>query len=142
MVGALLHGVDVFVSMPRQTFHDGRAVVESIPIRADCADGISGTYRQIPSAYLDVEVRAGLSSSSRGATSNSEREPPDPIPNSEVKTPCADGSVVFGHARVGHRQAPYPNPRWEIQRGFFFMCARWGAHDWRGKRTSSPDIPV
>jgi hypothetical protein len=24
----------------------------------------------------------------------SEREPPDPIPNSEVKTPCADGSVA------------------------------------------------
>ena len=25
---------------------------------------------------------------------NSEREPPDPIPNSEVKTLCADGSVA------------------------------------------------
>src|SRR6266481_8905249 len=35
----------------------------------------------------------------------SEREPPDPIPNSEVKTLCADGSVPFRHARVGHRQA-------------------------------------
>ena len=36
---------------------------------------------------------------------HSEREPPDPIPNSEVKTLCADGSVPFGHARVGHCQA-------------------------------------
>src|SRR5690349_19895900 len=36
---------------------------------------------------------------------NSEREPPDPIPNSEVKTLCADGSVPFRHARVGHCQA-------------------------------------
>src|SRR5438128_5553330 len=36
---------------------------------------------------------------------HSEREPPDPIPNSEVKTLCADGSVPFRHARVGHRQA-------------------------------------
>src|SRR5579863_6099422 len=36
---------------------------------------------------------------------HSEREPPDPIPNSEVKTPCADGSVPFRHARVGHCQA-------------------------------------
>ena len=38
---------------------------------------------------------------------NSEREPPDPIPNSEVKTFCADGSVAFSHARVGHCQAPH-----------------------------------
>jgi hypothetical protein len=37
---------------------------------------------------------------------NSEREPPDPIPNSEVKTLCADGSVPFRHARVGHCQGP------------------------------------
>ncbi len=27
---------------------------------------------------------------------HSEREPPDPIPNSEVKTLCADGSVPLG----------------------------------------------
>jgi len=26
---------------------------------------------------------------------HSEREPPDPIPNSEVKTFCADGSVAI-----------------------------------------------
>jgi hypothetical protein len=43
---------------------------------------------------------------------HSEREPPDPIPNSEVKTPCADGSVPFRHARVGHCQALIrKNPR-------------------------------
>ena len=36
---------------------------------------------------------------------HSEWEPPDPIPNSEVKTLCADGSVPFRHARVGHCQA-------------------------------------
>ena len=36
---------------------------------------------------------------------HSEWVPPDPIPNSEVKTLCADGSVPSGHARVGHRQA-------------------------------------
>ncbi len=34
-------------------------------------------------------------------------EPPDPIPNSEVKRQIADGSVGFPHVRVGHRQAPY-----------------------------------
>ena len=34
-----------------------------------------------------------------------ELEPPDPIPNSEVKRFFADGSVGFPHVRVGHRQA-------------------------------------
>ena len=37
---------------------------------------------------------------------HSELEPPDPIPNSEVKRFSADGSVGFPHVRVGHRQAP------------------------------------
>ena len=37
-------------------------------------------------------------------------EPPDPIPNSEVKRRIADGSVGFPHVRVGHRQASIPNP--------------------------------
>ena len=32
-------------------------------------------------------------------------EPPDPIPNSEVKRCIADGSVGYPHVRVGHRQA-------------------------------------
>jgi hypothetical protein len=31
-------------------------------------------------------------------------EPPDPIPNSEVKRSIADGSVGFPHVRVGHCQ--------------------------------------
>jgi hypothetical protein len=36
---------------------------------------------------------------------NSTVEPPEPIPNSEVKRSRADGSVGFPHVRVGHRQA-------------------------------------
>ena len=36
---------------------------------------------------------------------HSEREPPDPIPNSEVKPLCADDSVAGCHVKVGHRQA-------------------------------------
>ena len=32
----------------------------------------------------------------------SECEPPDPIPNSEVKPLRADGSVGLPHVRVGH----------------------------------------
>ena len=36
---------------------------------------------------------------------NSAVEPPEPIPNSEVKRSRADGSVGSPHVRVGHRQA-------------------------------------
>jgi hypothetical protein len=35
----------------------------------------------------------------------SEREPPDPFPNSEVKTLSADDSVGLPHVKVGHCQA-------------------------------------
>src|ERR1700748_464509 len=56
---------------------------------------------------------------------HSEREPPDPIPNSEVKTLCADGSVPFGHARVGHCQAPKGKPRWVTPAGLFLLPRWW-----------------
>ena len=46
-----------------------------------------------------VEIRENLSDD------NSELEPPDPMPNSEVKRFSADGSLGFPHVRVGHRQA-------------------------------------
>ena len=36
---------------------------------------------------------------------HSEWEPPEPIPNSEVKPLSADGSAGSPRARVGHRQA-------------------------------------
>ena len=48
-------------------------------------------------------------------------EPPDPIPNSEVKRRIADGSVGFPHVRVGHRQASKKeNPEYDRARGFVF----------------------
>ena len=54
---------------------------------------------------------------------NSEREPPDPIPNSEVKTFCADGSVAAGHARVGHCQASHAKaPMLERASGPFLLA--------------------
>jgi hypothetical protein len=34
-------------------------------------------------------------------------EPPESFSNSEVKRHCADDSVAFAHAKVGHHQAPY-----------------------------------
>ena len=39
-------------------------------------------------------------------------DPPDPIPNSEVKQISADGSVGSPHVRVGHRQAFNAKPLW------------------------------
>ena len=41
---------------------------------------------------------------------NSELEPPDTMPNSEVKQFSADGSVGSPHVRVGHRQASNGRP--------------------------------
>ena len=53
-----------------------------------------------------------------------EREPPDPFPNSEVKTFCADGSVAVGHVRVGHCQGPNSEPRPALAgRGFVFLAS-------------------
>ena len=53
-----------------------------------------------------------------------EREPPDPFPNSEVKTFSADGSVAVGHVRVGRRQGPNSEPRPALAgRGFVFLAS-------------------
>jgi hypothetical protein len=49
-------------------------------------------------------------------------EPPDPIPNSEVKRLSADGSVGFPHVRVGHRQALIPNALQYPCRAFSFTA--------------------
>ena len=51
---------------------------------------------------------------------NSEREPPDPISNSEVKTFSADGSVGSPHVRVGHRQDLFMKGRTRIPGAAFF----------------------
>ena len=50
---------------------------------------------------------------------HSEREPPDPIPNSEVKPLCADDSVAGCHVKVGHRQALKTNALSHLRWGFF-----------------------
>ena len=49
------------------------------------------------------------------------REPPDPIPNSEVKTFSADGSVGSPHVRVGHRQALLTKSPVPLGPGDFFV---------------------
>ena len=53
-------------------------------------------------------------------------EPPDPIPNSEVKRRIADGSVGLPHVRVGHRQAYTPNPRPSMMAGGLSLWAGKG----------------
>ena len=52
---------------------------------------------------------------------HSESEPPDPIPNSEVKPLSADDSVAVCHVKVGHCQALYIKPLILSCQGFFFM---------------------
>jgi hypothetical protein len=49
-------------------------------------------------------------------------DPPDSIPNSEVKRLSADDSVRLAHAKVGHRQASFLKNRFEFQYSnrFFF----------------------
>ena len=54
-------------------------------------------------------------------------EPPESIPNSEVKRSIADGSVGFPHVRVGHRQALIQNPRLLTQSGVFSLPERKAA---------------
>ena len=51
---------------------------------------------------------------------NSVLDPPDPIPNSEVKRNSADDSVGSPHVKVGHCQALIPKPRSLTRSGFFF----------------------
>ena len=49
-------------------------------------------------------------------------DPPDSIPNSEVKRRIADGSVGLPHVRVGHRQAFIKKkPELEIARVFLYV---------------------
>ena len=54
---------------------------------------------------------------------HSEREPPDPIPNSEVKPFSADDSVALCHAKVGNCQALKTKTQAQTL-GFFFAQKR------------------
>ncbi len=48
-------------------------------------------------------------------------EPPDPIPNSEVKRVIADDSVGSPHVKVGHYQDLTPKPCHYMCQGFFYV---------------------
>lgn len=50
---------------------------------------------------------------------NSECDPPEPIPNSEVKPLSANDSVGSSHVKVGHRQAPVYKGKYILYLPFF-----------------------
>ena len=52
---------------------------------------------------------------------NSERVPPEPIPNSEVKTLSADDSAGSPRVKVGHCQAYSRRPRHQRAGGFILL---------------------
>lgn len=70
---------------------------------------------------------------------HSEWEPPDPIPNSEVKLLSADDSVGSPHAKVGHCQALYQTPVVVFGRGGFSLGMGKEEKGYRGRwLTASP----
>ena len=81
----------------------------------DATHAASSTY----SGHACVAAISGAGDSFPGGYSG--REPPDTIPNSEVKPPSADGSVGLPHVRVGHCQAPNTKPPSPTRRGLFFF---------------------
>ncbi len=60
-----------------------------------------------------------------------------------MKQRIADGSVGFPHVRVGHRQAPYPEP--QVSNGLGFSIF-WGVVSsdqlWRGPQAPTVVNPV
>ena len=82
-------------------------------------------YRLIWSAKAARHVRKTKSIQASLPGDHRAMEPPDPIPNSEVKRCIADGSVGFPHVRVGHCQAPKKeNPHRDAVGVLFFKDAR------------------
>jgi SAM-dependent methyltransferase len=58
----------IFPSMQSLSTVLGPIAVSPVPIPGDCIDGFLGAYWQRPEAYLEPEVRAGISSFSRLAS--------------------------------------------------------------------------
>ena len=71
---------------------------------------------------VDLKYRSAVNASTSLPGGNSEWEPPESIPNSEVKLLSADDSVGPPHVKVGHCQAYIRNPREAIRGGFLFVA--------------------
>lgn len=81
-------------------------------MRDEILEIFSDFFVELYSPYSDTVFPGG----------NSEWEPPDPIPNSEVKLLSADDSVGFPHVKVGHCQGFIAKPRERKgSRGFFIF---------------------
>ena len=76
----------------------------------------SGQEINVSGPFFHASLPGGLS----------EWEPPDPIPNSEVKLLSADDSVGLPHVKVGHCQAFNPEPRYRMIPGFFYLSGMTG----------------
>ena len=74
---------------------------------------------KIPGQARDGFHRCALQAGLLG--NNSVLDPPDPIPNSEVKRNSADDSVGSPHVKVGHCQALIQKPRSLIRSGLFLF---------------------
>ena len=72
---------------------------------------------------------------------HSELEPPDPIPNSEVKRLSADGSVGSPHVRVGHRQAFMTSASMLRIGAFFLRTNKWSVFASIKRKSSAMTTP-
>jgi SAM-dependent methyltransferase len=73
----------------------GRIDVQPLAIPCDCADGFLGAYWQRPEAYLDEEVRAGISAFSRLANIGPQLE--------RLKRDLESGNWERRNAELRHR---------------------------------------
>ena len=96
--------------------------VVTSPVLRDTNRTDSLIYRLIWIANAARYVRKTKSIQASLPGDNRALEPPDPIPNSEVKRRIADGSVGLPHVRVGHRQALIRNPVTRLSGGIFLWA--------------------
>ena len=77
------------------------------------------TLTLLQNSNLGFQIRLRLITGLLG--NHSVLDPPDPIPNSEVKRNRADDSVGSPHVKVGHCQALFQKPRSLIRSGLFLF---------------------
>ena len=83
-----------FPSMEQLRHCLGKIEVQDVPIPGDCVDGFMGAYWRRPEAYLDDQVRSGMSSFSRIATS------PNAIERQETDLTSGAWERAFGNLLV------------------------------------------
>ena len=85
----------IFPSMQLLSANLGPIDVQPLPIPRDCVDGFLGAYWQRPEAYLDAEVRAGISAFSRLASTGPQLE--------RLERDLASGNWERRNAELRHR---------------------------------------